>query len=545
MIKFWLPLNKDERNCGLATGQAVASGITFTDGGPVGKYADFSGSGNKYVRIPIDGLTGLTTACSVSTWVKIDSWNAAWQTIFAFLKTSSPWTGNVFTFIRNSTASALTFSISNGSTSIQTALCTNTLDLNRWYHFVCTYKTGEMKIYQDGVLSKTYSPAIEPAFSQITHAALGVECGTAFGSVSYQHRGGISDFRVFDKTLTAQEVKDLYNNKMFEVNGGLFLEETTNLVSNLSSAGQNNVAYDVATWATSVSSVTNKNGVYTFSAYITNTSDHPLNCRLSCYNSAGTGYNAIQGNSIPAGSEGRSVVTCDTTNTANFNGTIYLYIQNGNAGVDPTNKRFYLREVQFEEKDHATPPSYGHRDARAADISNMNHDIVLYNIIKSGSTFYFNGSNSAIQVPIQGTISGGTYTINIWFYRPTGEWGSKGWETLIGASGFEFESKRSTATNPVLVAYSWGQSSSGGKEYECDKWNMVTLTRTSSQFKAYLNGENFLTTTTVGSVPNSTYYIGAWNSTTQQNFKGYIRDFAVYKKELSQEDITNLYEHGK
>ena len=38
---------------------------------------------------------------------------------------------------------------------------------------------------------------------------------------------------------------------------------------------------------------------------------------------------------------------------------------------------------------------------------------------------------------------------------------------------------------------------------------------------------------------------GAWQTATAQNYKGYLRNFSAYKKELTQEDITNLYIHGE
>ena len=43
------------------------------------------------------------------------------------------------------------------------------------------------------------------------------------------------------------------------------------------------------------------------------------------------------------------------------------------------------------------------------------------------------------------------------------EFGSKTYGTLYGGpSGFEIESKRGGTNSPLLVAYSWGQNSTGG-----------------------------------------------------------------------------------
>ena len=91
------------------------------------------------------------------------------------------------------------------------------------------------------------------------------------------------------------------------------------------------------------------------------------------------------------------------------------------------------------------------------------------------------------------------------------------------------------------MTYSWTNS---GYTYECDKWNMVTLTRTPSGSKCYINGV-LKHNGTAGAVPNNNYFLGAWNTATQQNFRGYIRSASVYKRELTQEDITNLYIHNE
>lgn len=102
-----------------------------------------------------------------------------------------------------------------------------------------------------------------------------------------------------------------------------------------------------------------------------------------------------------------------------------------------------------------------------------------------------------------------------------------------------------TGSSPVIVAYSWGQSSTGGATYDCDKWNMVTLTRTPSQFNAYLNGNVVYTTTSVGSMPAGNYFIGSWRDENSQNFRGYMRRVSVYQQELSAEDVMNLYTHNE
>ena len=44
-----------------------------------------------------------------------------------------------------------------------------------------------------------------------------------------------------------------------------------------------------------------------------------------------------------------------------------------------------------------------------------------------------------------------------------------------------------------------------------------------------------------GSIPSGNYFIGAWNTHSQQNYKGYIGDFKIYSTVLSANDIKAEY----
>ena len=66
------------------------------------------------------------------------------------------------------------------------------------------------------------------------------------------------------------------------------------------------------------------------------------------------------------------------------------------------------------------------------------------------------------------------------------------------------------------------------------------MTRTTSETKFYLNGSQVLTGD-AGSIPSGSYFIGAWNSSSQQNYKGLVQDFRLYTTILSEKDIKELY----
>lgn len=334
-LQVWLPLNKDFNNKGIDNSVSITtSNVSITNGGKLGGCVQVTGTSK---RISLGAKPYMSpngeNEFSIAMWVKPTTFNY----IIAF---------NSFEFRLTATLAQFRTGSGSGPYTIS-AEKSGTYDANKWYHMCGTWSAEKrrLRLYLNGELIAENNST--PGDYQAGHTKMDLVYGGDWN---------ICDFRIYDNELSKVEVKEISRGLVLHYKlDDPYIEPTINLVSGLVSAGENNVAYSVATWATFVTSVTNKNGIYTFSAYITNTSDHALNCRLSCYNADGSSYNAIQGNSIPAGSEGLSVVTCDTSNTANFNGTIYLYIQNGNAGVDPTNKTFYLREVQFEEKDHATP----------------------------------------------------------------------------------------------------------------------------------------------------------------------------------------------
>jgi len=66
------------------------------------------------------------------------------------------------------------------------------------------------------------------------------------------------------------------------------------------------------------------------------------------------------------------------------------------------------------------------------------------------------------------------------------------------------------------------------------------MVRTTAGTTWYLNGVQKMTGT-AGTIPSGNYFIGAWNSASQQNYKGKMSDFRVYTTAITQADITDLY----
>ena len=159
--------------------------------------------------------------------------------------------------------------------------------------------------------------------------------------------------------------------------------------------------------------------------------------------------------------------------------------------------------------------------------------------IRYESCYDFDGNTGSIQIPSLSALApSGEFTMNCWIYHDN-TWSSEGYETIFGGpSGFELDAKHSGTNSPRLYACDWGK---GSTTYELNKWNMITMTRNTSETKFYVNGELKITGS-AGTIPSGNYFIGAWRTSSEQNFKGKISDFRLYSTVLSADDIRMLYD---
>ena len=211
-LQVWLPLNQDTRNVGLNNVKATNNGATLTNGGVYNNCYHF-GTSASYITIPPSCMTGFTTECSVSFWIKIKSWNTAWSTYFQAGTNTAAWAGYVFGFLRNNSTSKIVFVIGNGSTTSTSNYVTSEISLNTWYHVTITYETGKCKIYLNGVLDKEYTTTYVPDFTKITRITL----GTSNVYTSYQTDCDMNDFRIYNHALTEDDIKNLCKINVFDL----------------------------------------------------------------------------------------------------------------------------------------------------------------------------------------------------------------------------------------------------------------------------------------------------------------------------------------
>ena len=161
--------------------------------GVVGKCLDFDGSGNEYVDIP--SLT-LGTAWTVSCWYNPDSF-----TKYAHLFTADA--QNDFTFKLDIVTGEVCFytSTSGGVWSGYN------LTIGVWEYLVVTYDGTNVKIYINGDEKVSSAETLDIG-------ATGYKIGL-FRNVEFRAEasdGQEDEVRIYDKALTASEVKALYDN---------------------------------------------------------------------------------------------------------------------------------------------------------------------------------------------------------------------------------------------------------------------------------------------------------------------------------------------
>ena len=596
MISIWLPCNKDIRNQGLTYSEPTGR-YEIVDDGPFGKCLHTTSAGSIDTLVKSSDGWNIVSGCGFGAWLKFDltemryasayTYNATNNVIHNCILGFNSYGGFSLDLTSNNINNDGAFNSISIVPHIRFGTSTNpvakAVTFNEWHHYYAQYNNVRKTIeyFYDGTLFSSGSAANVPvsAFYQTFRVNQAqVWGGNAPGkSLPYY----VSDVRVYDHVLKDWEIKKLYNSCSYEMEAGLHLKETTNLGgSSITYKGKNyGQEYNASSWGGDAGKVKMfKDGGYanlpykeyhrtasgTGGVYLAQTKDITIESgktyTMSIYVKASRNFNdshysfningVIPGDSNHYITYGKNVpfttewnrlyrtFTATTAETGNFDEMSIVY---DDRAID---YYVYYSGFQLEAGDQLSPFTYSHRDETFTDSSGLNNGVIPYNITQSGSSLYFNGVDSAIEIPLHKYISGGTWSINLWFYRPNGEFSTKGYESFFGGpNGFELDSKNGTGTTPcVYIISAFG---SGSKVYEFDKWNMVTMTRTESGTKYYLNGELFRSNSAAGTMPAGSYFIGAWVSRTQQNFKGYMKRFSVYQKELSAEDVMNLYLHGE
>lgn len=568
-LQVWLPLNGDLENRGLseyAFSNSATSFITVDNSGKIGKCYNFnSTSSNNGIYSADDGFMSKyinNKSWTIGLWAKTDSTDTCPISLSYGLRM----------FIGNSTH----ISLYNSSNTVNCNSSVSGND-NKWHHFCVTYDTvtNNIKFYVDGVNTGNASYSSGTYASSWTNGIyIGRDPNNSTVNDHYLYRGKLNDVRIYDHCLSDKEVKETAKGLVLHykldnsTTSANLLKDTTNFSLSGSDYGAtstrtlgkvtviSNSAFNAYQWVQSYfgpdsTSIVNNTKTYTLSVDIlangVSTTAKPIfsiDFRRDDHSQLVKGtvyldpnYNGVWHRySIPITGSGQNQTRClINTSGTNCNGVTIEY-----------------KNFKFEEGNNPnglwTPYYNGGPvvDSTILDSSGYGYNGTINGAltINNDSAKYskctvFDGNTASITLGNLSTICPeGNFTFNCWIYKD-GTWSTKSWETILGGpSGFELETKYSGINSPVIVNYSWGKTS---MPYNLNEWTMITMTRNSSETKYYING-SLAGTGTAGTIPSGNYFIGAWSSSSGQNYKGKVSDVRIYNTVLSESDIKELYE---
>lgn len=548
-LQVWLPLNGDLRNQGLSDITVTNSGATVNNNGKIGKCYYFGGQNQ--ITFPSQSWMSMKPAnhFSVFCWVK--------GTTTGWLFAEGGWE-----LLLRPTFAKIGLS-GNGQYPAEYSY---SFDTNTWYHLGFTWSgsIGKLKLYLNGKLV---------ASSDVPSSA-NFDINNSFKMC---HTGGVylNDFRIYNHALSVKEVK--------EIAKGLILhyplnKPMPNLLSKYVTPGQANPGTTSAGGKTTYLGnysiqISAENADTYFRLFLTKQLIQNNKYTFSCYVSGlkeGTYYNFpffAQGNTgmgvIHLDHNGLNTVTFTMNSSAQNTvidpegKTVYImFMDDAGRSIASGQQPFQITQMKLEEGDKVTgfipnesDPLYsalGYDSNIESDCSGYKRDGIITGTLTAAAdtpryrtSYHFDGINSAIQVPYNAAVFQTNFTINLWFKKT--ELGSKGYETLFGGpSGFEMDTRSGNST--TLSLYMFGiRGGNAFSSFSFGEWYMVTMVNDGTNELYYINGE-LKKTIEKKSMPTGNYFIGAWRTSSEQNFKGYISDFRIYCTALSANDIKALYD---
>lgn len=568
-LQVWLPLNGNLNNQGLSEVTVTNNGATVDSNGKIGSCYSFDGGAD---RVSISDPLPFTEDLTIAAWIKPTNVSSTTTQYALSYNTDAGGTSGHLLGIGMYGSSALAVWCSGTVFTTSVTLVDNT-----WYHVAASRaRTGELKVYVNGSCILTSADSNAPASRWFTIGGRSNSATGGAGGVAYCFKGSINDVRLYDHCLSAKEVKEIskglvchYKLDNNGFGGENLILESHRVTSGSDASGITSTYMDdgslkiVSTsgnnhWRScgfskdSNSNVGSKLSVgdtYTISLDVKVEEGSSL---PTLFINGGNGYKALHpvNGKFVTNNWFRAYYTSTWGEPGTSYGNISLHL-----GFSSAIGTFYFKNFKLEKGSKPTQwcPSplddntLGLDSTMESDCSGLSNNGTKIGGLSSStnplsiryeSCYDFDGNTGCIQIPNLATLApSGEFTMNCWIYHDN-TWSSKGYETIFGGpSGFELDAKHSGTKSPVLYACDWGK---GRATYELNKWNMITMTRNASETKFYINGELRITGS-AGTIPSGNYFVGAWQTSNGQNYKGKISDFRLYSTVLSVEDIKELY----
>ncbi|MFF3576878.1 beta-L-arabinofuranosidase domain-containing protein [Streptomyces mirabilis] len=188
-----------------ATGNGKAAqlvgGAVWTAGGADGGAVALDGT-DGYVRLADDLLAG-ATVYTLATWVRLDGQPGVWSRVFDL---GTGVTANMF-LTPLSGDGTLRYAITAAGAGAEQRIDAAPLPTERWVHVAVTYGGGTAVLYVDGQeVGRNAQVTVDPRYFG-NHIRAGYLGRSQYADPHL--RGAVDDFRVYGKTLTAEEVAAL------------------------------------------------------------------------------------------------------------------------------------------------------------------------------------------------------------------------------------------------------------------------------------------------------------------------------------------------
>ena len=194
----------------------TGNGATQTIGGHINGAAQFNGSSSTIAfNNPITNAS--KTSMSFSLWLSFN--NLITSSFYGIFGTqvnsqSPPFVLNMYGSSQYINASFERYENGNQYYSSQySSVGAYKYEVGRWYHLACSYdsSTDAVSIYIDGAHLQTYTIALQSTGRTLTNLSFIGAYDTYAGNVRQSFNGSIDQVRIYDSTLTASEVLQLYN----------------------------------------------------------------------------------------------------------------------------------------------------------------------------------------------------------------------------------------------------------------------------------------------------------------------------------------------
>lgn len=555
-LQIWIPGNGSLVQKGLSSLQPVVNGTTAYTTGKIGEQA-LSCNGSTFWKI-----TNFTCGKNVSfcCWAKttVDT-----KMLWVITSTSSNrlnlYSAGVYA-LNTGDGVKNPFQTSSGST------IPVLLD-GLWHHYVVVFSgDNKAKLYIDGTYRGTAKTYKNPT---MTNAAMRIAGGYQDGH-SYDWNGAMNDFRVYDHSLSDQEIKIISQGLV----GHYKLDETSlGYTHNYLSASASKATVSAFSFASSSSNkyynigaiTTNVNDIFTYSMYINNISNGNFRIAVRALKKDGTYTGYSYSNYINAGDAGYVSVTWNLRDSSVYTGNIYVRLYSNLArSAITTNPEtgFVQLENNPVRTDWILGGTYRARGP-CFDDSGYNHNgnisgTIMFDTLTPRYKFSSKFDGTTFIALGRGVMVKDELTVSCWIRNDAS--GAEGARIITSCQtgGIQLMYK---ANGTIHWIVGTGTSSNTYKEidtplvYSTDigVWHHVCCTYNGLVNKIYIDGvevisQNCYSTKTpiFYNATNGTFIAAEANTnqttpTNDKRFTGAMSDVRFYATALSAADVLELY----